>query len=53
VTELKQLTHTTTVQNEQIKGLQEQDAIFRHRLNKQNLRIRALELNAVNKNHHQ
>ncbi len=53
VTELKQLTHTTTVQNEQIKCLQEQDAIFRHRLNKQNLRIRALELNAVNKNHHQ
>jgi hypothetical protein len=53
VLELKQLTNATTIQGQQIKGLQEQDAIFRHRLNKQNLRIRALELNAVNKNHHQ
>jgi len=45
VLELKQLTHTTTIQNEQIKGLQEQDAIIRRRINKLGLRIRALEFN--------
>ncbi len=53
VTELKQLTHTTTIQNEQIKGLQEQDAIIRRRLYKQGLRIRALEFRSVNNTDHQ
>lgn len=48
VTELKQLTHTTTIQNEQIKGLQEQDAIIRRRLYKQGMRIRALEFRSAN-----
>lgn len=46
VLELKQLTHTTTIQNEQIKSLQEQDAIIRRRINKLGLRVRALEFNA-------
>lgn len=45
VLELKQLTHTTTIQNEQIKSLQEQDAIIRRRINKLGLRVRALEFN--------
>lgn len=47
VTELKQLTHTTTIQNEQIKGLQEQDAIIRHRVHKLGIRTRALEFKVV------
>ncbi len=45
VTELKQLTHTTTVLNEQIKNLQEQDAIVNRRLHKLANRIRSIELN--------
>ncbi len=43
VQELKQLTHTTTIQNEQIKGLQEQEAITRRRIYKLGLRIRNVE----------
>ena len=47
VTELKQLTHTTTIQNEQIKSLQEQDAMIRRRLHKQGVRLRDLELRSA------
>lgn len=49
VAELRQLTQTTTIQNEQIKGLQEQDANTRHRLHQLAARIRALELRTVYK----
>lgn len=52
VTELKQLTHTTTIQNEQIKGLQEQDAIIRRRLHKHGLRIHDLELRSAQQADH-
>lgn len=45
VLELKQLTHATTVQGQQIKGLQEQDAIIHRRLNEHSARIHALEIN--------
>lgn len=48
VTELKQLTHATTIQGQQIKGLQEQDAIIHRRLNEHSARLHALELR---KNH--
>jgi hypothetical protein len=44
VLELKQLTHATTVQGQQIKGLQEQDAIIHRRLNEHSARIHALEI---------
>ena len=47
VTELKQLTHTTTIQNEQIKSLQEQDAMIRRRLHNQGVRLRDLELRSA------
>ena len=47
VTELRQLTQTTTIQNEQIKGLQEQDAMIRRRLYSHGARIRELELRPV------
>lgn len=49
VTELRQLTQTTTIQNEQIKSLQEQDAITRHRLHKLATRVRALEFRTIEK----
>jgi len=45
VMELKQLTHATTIQGQQIKGLQEQDAIIHRRLNEHSTRIHALEIN--------
>jgi len=48
VTELKQLTHATTIQGQQIKGLQEQDAVIHTRLNEHSLRIHALEMKDVN-----
>lgn len=43
VTELKQLTQATTIQGQQIKGLQEQDAMLHRRLNEHSSRIHALE----------
>jgi uncharacterized membrane protein YhiD involved in acid resistance len=43
VLELKQLGKTTTIQGQQIKGLQEQDAMIHRRLNDHSARIRALE----------
>ena len=43
VLELKQLTQITTIQNDQIKSLQEQDAIINRRLHKMGARLRALE----------
>jgi hypothetical protein len=48
VMELKQLTLATTVQGQQIKGLQEQDAMIHRRLNEHSERIHALETNAIN-----
>jgi hypothetical protein len=53
VLELKQLTHITTIQNEQIKSLQEQDAIIRRRINKLGLRVRALEFNTPHQENQQ
>lgn len=47
VTELKQLTHATTIQGQQIKGLQEQDAMIHRRLNEHSERIHELELKAT------
>ena len=44
VMELKQLTQATTIQGQQIKGLQEQDAMIHHRLNEHSARIHALEI---------
>lgn len=41
--ELKQLSKATTIQGQQIKGLQEQDAIIHRRLNDHSARIRILE----------
>ena len=46
VIELKQLTHITTVQKEQIKSLQEQDGIIHRRLHKHAERIKAIEARA-------
>jgi flagellar biosynthesis/type III secretory pathway chaperone len=46
VTELKQLTQATTIQGQQIKGLQEQDAMIYRRLNDHSARIRTLERGA-------
>ena len=43
VLELKQLTNATTIQGQQIKGLQEQDAVIHRRLNEHSVRIRAME----------
>ena len=43
VLELKQLTQATTIQGQQIKGLQEQDAIIHRRLNDHSARIHNLE----------
>ncbi len=44
VLELKQLTQATTIQGQQIKGLQEQDAMIHRRLNEHSSRIRTLEI---------
>lgn len=43
VEELKQLTHATTIQGQQIIGLQEQDAVIHRRLNEHSARIHSLE----------
>lgn len=45
VEELKQLSSATTIQAQQIKGLQEQEAVIHRRLNDHSLRIRQLENN--------
>jgi len=47
VLELKQLTQATTIQGQQIKGLQEQDAMIHRRLNEHSERIHSLELKAI------
>jgi septal ring factor EnvC (AmiA/AmiB activator) len=44
VSELKQLTRTSAVQEQQIKELQEQDKTLHHRLNDHASRIRAIEI---------
>jgi len=49
VMELKQLTQATTIQGQQIKGLQEQDAMIHRRLNEHSERIHALEFKAITK----
>lgn len=49
VRELKQLTQATTIQGQQIKGLQEQDAVIHRRLNEHSERIHALEASAPRK----
>ncbi len=49
VMELKQLTQVTTVQGQQIKGLQDQDAMIYQRLNEHSERIHSLEVNAISK----
>ena len=43
VTELRQLTRATDIQELQIKSLQEQDTIIHRRLNEHSARIRTLE----------
>ena len=48
VLELKQLTQATTIQGQQIKGLQEQDAMIHRRLNEHSSRIRSLETRTTN-----
>ena len=48
VMELKQLTNATTIQGQQIKGLQEQDAMIHSRLNEHSTRIHALEIKTHN-----
>jgi cell division protein FtsB len=50
VTELKQLTQATTIQGQQIKGLQEQDAMIHRRLNEHSSRIHALESKTIKEN---
>ena len=52
VMELKQLTQSATIQGQEIKGLQEQDAIIHRRLNDHSQRLRKLEINAVKKEPH-
>jgi L-2-hydroxyglutarate oxidase LhgO len=49
VLELKQLTYATTIQGQQIKGLQEQDAIIHRRLNEHSTRLHTLETIAIKK----
>lgn len=44
VSELKQLTRTSAVQEQQIKELQEQDKTIHHLLNDHSARIRTIEL---------
>lgn len=53
VQELKQLTQATTIQGQEIKGLQEQDAVIRRRLNEHSSRIHALEIEAIRNNQQQ
>ncbi len=48
VMELKQLTNATTIQGQQIMGLQEQDAMIHARLNEHSTRIHALEIKTNN-----
>ena len=48
VMELKQLTNATTIQGQQIKGLQEQDAMIHARLNEHSTRIHSLEIKTNN-----
>jgi hypothetical protein len=48
VLELKQLTHASTIQGQQIKGLQEQDAMIHRRLNEHSSRLLALESKSIN-----
>jgi uncharacterized membrane protein YhiD involved in acid resistance len=50
VMELKQLTHATTIQGQQIKGLQEQDAMIHRRLNEHSSRLHALEITIIKNN---
>jgi len=50
VMELKQLTQSTTIQGQQIKGLQEQDAVIHRRLNEHSTRIHDLEMRALKNN---
>lgn len=50
VSELKQLTQATTIQGQQIKGLQEQDTVIHSRLNEHSDRIRSLEINGSQNN---
>ena len=47
VLELKQLTNATTIQGQQIKGLQEQDAMIHRRLNEHSARIHSLEIKTI------
>ena len=47
VSELKQLTKTSTAQEEKIKYLQDQDILINGRLNEHSSRIRSLELNTA------
>jgi uncharacterized membrane protein YhiD involved in acid resistance len=49
VLELKQLTQATTIQGQEIKGLQEQDAMIHRRLNEHSSRLHALELKTDHK----
>jgi hypothetical protein len=51
VLELKQLTRATTIQGQQIKGLQEQDALIHRRLNEHSMRIHTLETSVIQNNH--
>lgn len=44
VTELKQLTYTTTIQGQEIKGLQDKDAVIHNHLNEHSERILAIEI---------
>lgn len=49
VTELKQLSQSTTVHEQQIEGLQHQDSIIHSRLNEHSERIHVLEASIINK----
>ncbi len=53
VLELKQLTRATTIQGQQIKGLQEQDALIHRRLSEHSIRIHTLETSVIQNNHQQ
>jgi hypothetical protein len=49
VLELKQLSQATTIQGQQIKGLQDQDAVIHRRLNDHSARIHFLETKSITK----
>ena len=53
VLELKQLTRATTIQGQQIKGLQEQDALIHRRLSEHSKRIHTLETRVIQNNNQQ